>query len=86
MTHTALGVAAGTWGVAMAVAPVLQIRQILRARSSKGLSLGYMSVLLVGFVLWVAYGVAGGDVPLIVPNAIALAVMAATIAMALRHR
>jgi uncharacterized protein with PQ loop repeat len=86
MTHTALGVAAGTWGVAMAVAPVLQIRQIRRLRSSIGLSLGYMSVLLVGFALWIGYGVAGTDWPLIVPNAIAFAVMATTIATALRHR
>jgi MtN3 and saliva related transmembrane protein len=86
MTHTALGVAAATWGVAMALSPVLQIREIRRRGSSAGLSLGYMSVLFVGFVLWIAYGVAGGDWPLIVPNAIAFAVMATTIATALRHR
>jgi len=86
MTHTALGIAAGTWGVAMAVAPVLQIREIRRRGSSLGLSLGYMAVLLVGFVLWVAYGVSSADWPLIVSNAVALAVMATTIATALKHR
>jgi MtN3 and saliva related transmembrane protein len=86
MTHAVLGVVAGTWGVAMAVAPALQIRQIRRRGSSIGLSLGYMSVLLVGFVLWTAYGFAGWDWPLIVPNTIALAVMVTTIATALRHR
>jgi uncharacterized membrane protein len=86
MTHTALGVAAATWGVAMAIAPILQIREIRRRRSSLGLSLGYMSVLFVGFALWIAYAVSGTDWPLIVPNVIAFAVMATTIAMALRYR
>jgi MtN3 and saliva related transmembrane protein len=86
MTHTWLGVAAGGWGVAMAMAPVLQIREIRRRKSSLGLSLGYMVVLLVGFVLWVAYGVSGSEWPVIVPNAIALAVMGTTIATILRHR
>jgi uncharacterized protein with PQ loop repeat len=86
MTHTWLGVAAGAWGVAMAVAPILQIREIRRRGSSLGLSLGYMSVLLVGFVLWVAYGISGADWPLIVPNAVALAVMTTTIATARKHR
>jgi uncharacterized protein with PQ loop repeat len=86
MTHTWLGVAAGGWGVAMAMAPVLQIREIRKRKSSLGLSLGYMLVLLVGFVLWVAYGVSGSEWPVIVPNAIALAVMTTTIATILRHR
>ena len=70
----------------MGLAPVLQIREIRKRKSSLGLSLGYMLVLLVGFVLWVAYGVSGTEWPVIVPNAIALAAMAATIATALRHR
>ncbi len=86
MTHTALGVAAGTWGVAMAMAPVLQIREIRRRKSSLGLSLGYMTVLLIGFALWIGYGVSGTEWPVIVPNAIAFAVMATTIAIATRHR
>ena len=41
----------------MAVSPVLQIRKIVQHRSSRGVSLGYMIVLLIGFVLWFAYGV-----------------------------
>lgn len=86
MTHTWLGVAAGAWGVAMGLAPVLQIREIRKRGSSLGLSMGYMLVLLLGFVLWVAYGVSGNEWPVIVPNAIALAVMTTTIATALRHR
>jgi uncharacterized protein with PQ loop repeat len=70
----------------MAVAPLLQIRRILRRRSSHDVSLGYLLVLLVGFVLWVAYGVSLRNPALIVPNTIAFCVGATTIAIALRFR
>lgn len=83
---TALAFTAATWGVAMAVSPVLQIRKILQHRSSRGVSVGYMSVLFVGFVLWLAYGVALANWALIVPNVIAALVIVATIAVALRYR
>jgi len=45
-----------------------------------------MGVLLVGFALWIAYGVASDDVPLIVPNCVALAVTASTIAIVHAYR
>jgi len=83
---TALAVAAAGWGVAMAVSPVLQIRRIRSLRSSRDVSLAAYAVLIVGFVLWIAYGVALGNPALIVPNAVALAVATATVAIALRYR
>jgi uncharacterized protein with PQ loop repeat len=86
MTTTALAVAAGTWGVAMAAAPLLQIRRIVSRRSSHDVSLGYLLVLLLGFVLWVAYGVALGNPALIVPNSLAFLVGLTTIGVALRFR
>jgi MtN3 and saliva related transmembrane protein len=86
MVSTALGLAAASWGIAMALAPVLQIRQIVRRRSSEGISVGYLAVLLVGFAVWVAYGVASHDAPLVVPNSVAFVVMAVTIAVALAGR
>jgi hypothetical protein len=43
-------------------------------------------VLLVGFGLWLAYGLARGDLPLVVPNTLAFVVMAGTIALAVRRR
>lgn len=86
MSTTVLAVAAGTWGVAMAVAPVLQIRRILAQGSSRDVSLGYLIVLLVGFVLWFAYGTALENYALIVPNAIAFCVVGTTIAVALHYR
>jgi MtN3 and saliva related transmembrane protein len=86
MLSTALGIVAASWGVAMAVSPVLQIRTMVRHRSSAGLSLGYLLVLIVGFALWIAYGAAKGDVPIVVPNAVALLVMTGTLGVARRYR
>jgi uncharacterized protein with PQ loop repeat len=85
---TVLGIAAAFWGVLMALAPVLQIRRMIIRRSSADVSLGYFGVLLPGFALWVAYGLSRSDWPLVIPNAIALTVGAATIvaAVVLRRR
>jgi uncharacterized protein with PQ loop repeat len=44
-----------SWGVLMGIAPVLQIRRMLREQSSRDVSLGYFMVLLTGFLLWIAY-------------------------------
>jgi uncharacterized protein with PQ loop repeat len=84
--ESALAVTAATWAIAMAVGPVLQIRKILQVRSSRGVSITYFLVLLVGFVLWLAYGLAAENLALIVPNTVALVVIAATIVVALRYR
>ena len=52
----ALGVAAAAWGVLMAISPTLQIRRILDRRSSEDISISYLAVLQIGFMLWVGYG------------------------------
>lgn len=85
-TTTALAVSASVWGVAMGLSPALQIRHMLAARSSAGISILYLTVLLVGFALWSAYGVALGNAAIIVPNLLAFVVGAATIAVALHFR
>ncbi len=84
MIVTGLAVAAAAWGVLMGVSPVLQIRRMVRQRSSRDVSIGYFAILLVGFVLWLSYGVAARNLALIVPNAVALLIGASTIAVALR--
>jgi uncharacterized protein with PQ loop repeat len=70
----------------MALSPILQVREIVRRRSSEGISVGYFAVLLVGFALWVSYGVARHELPLIIPNCVAILVMVCTIAVILDHR
>jgi MtN3 and saliva related transmembrane protein len=78
--------AAACWGVAMALAPLFQIRQIRRARSSANVSVVYQQVLFIGFVLWLAYGIASGNLALIIPNSIATLVCLTSIAVSLRYR
>ncbi|HYY76712.1 MAG TPA: SemiSWEET family transporter [Gaiellaceae bacterium] len=86
MLTTALAVSAATWAVLMAIGPLLQIRAILRRRSSDGISIGYFLVLLVGFALWVAYGTASENLALVVPNTVAFLVALGTIVVAVRYR
>jgi MtN3 and saliva related transmembrane protein len=81
-----LAVVAATWGVLMAISPLLQIQRMVRRRSSADLSLSYMGVLLVGFTLWMAYGLALGNLALIIPNGVAFTVGVATVLVALRYR
>lgn len=81
-----LAVIAATTGIVMAAAPVLQIRRMFVTRSSDDLSLGYLGVLLVGFVVWISYGISLGNFALIIPNSVALVVTVTTIVIALRFR
>jgi MtN3 and saliva related transmembrane protein len=81
-----LGVCAATWGVVMAVAPGMQLRRMLRTRHSADVSLTFFALLLPGFVLWVAYGIARGDPALIVPNTVAFCVALATMLVAVHFR
>ena len=83
---TYLAVAAATWGVAMSFAPLLQIRAIRAHGSSQAVSVGYQQVLLVGFVLWLAYGISIRNLPLMITNTVAAIVCSATILVVLRFR
>jgi MtN3 and saliva related transmembrane protein len=81
-----LAVAAATWGVAMAVSPLLQIRAIRAHKSSRGVSVAYQQVLLVGFILWLSYGIALGNLAIIIPNIVAAIVSIATILVSRHYR
>lgn len=82
----ALGVVAASYGVVMAISPVLQIRRMLQTRSSADVSLAYLGLLNVGFLVWLIYGLALPNLAIVVPNMVAFVVGAATIAVALRLR
>jgi MtN3 and saliva related transmembrane protein len=81
-----LAVTAASWGIAMGVSPMLQIRQMLQTRSSRDVSVGYFIVLNVGFVLWALYGVSMPNVAVVIPNVVAFGVGMTTIGVALRLR
>ena len=85
-----LAVAATSWGVLMALAPLLQVRVILRERDASGTSKTWIVILLIGFVLWFAYGVSTGSVPLIISNTmsgtVALILLATAVTFSPRGR
>lgn len=81
-----LAVAATTAGVLMAIAPFLQIRRILRTRSSRDVSLLYLCALDAGFVVWVSYGWSIGNPALIISNTASLTFMSMTILVAVAFR
>jgi uncharacterized protein with PQ loop repeat len=81
-----LAVLAASWGVVMALSPTLQIRRILERQSSDDVSLGYLGVLLVGFALWVGYGISLSNLALIIPNSVALVIGVVTVMVARRYR
>ncbi|MGZ6372648.1 MAG: SemiSWEET family sugar transporter [Candidatus Limnocylindria bacterium] len=80
----ALGITAATFGVLMAISPLLQIRRMLQTRSSADVSLGYLWVIEIGFGLWIAYGLSLPNLAIVVPNSVAVTVGLATILVA-RH-
>jgi len=86
VARTVLAVAASSWAVLMGIAPVLQIRRMLRERSSRDVSIAYFAILLAGFLLWIGYGAAARLPALVIPNIVATAVGGAVIAVALRLR
>lgn len=86
MAQTGLAVAAASWAVLMGISPILQIRRMLRERSSRDVSVGYFMILLIGFLLWIAYGAAARNPALVIPNSVALIVGSAVIVVALRLR
>ncbi len=79
---TIFAIAAASWAVLMGLAPLLQVRRMIQRRSSADISIGYLLVLLPGFALWVAYGIASADVALVIPNVVAFVVAAATVGCA----
>ncbi|HEX5403113.1 MAG TPA: SemiSWEET family transporter, partial [Pseudonocardiaceae bacterium] len=72
--------------VLMALAPLLQIRRMLQRRSSADVSVAYLLILLPGFALWVAYGLASDDIALVIPNTIAFMIAFAAVICAVRLR
>jgi MtN3 and saliva related transmembrane protein len=81
-----LGTAALIAGLLMGVSPMLQVRRMLQTRSSRDYSLGYPTLLCVGFVVWLAYGISLGNMPMMLSNTASLALMLTTIGVALSFR
>lgn len=64
---------------------VPQAVKLVRERETRAISLPTNLLLLTGILFWLAYGVALGDWPLILANAISFALTSVIVAMKLRH-
>lgn len=62
-----------------------QAVQIVRERETRAISLPATSMFTVGIVLWLVYGVALGDWPLIGSNAVTLGLMLLIVGLKLRY-
>jgi MtN3 and saliva related transmembrane protein len=81
-----LGAIAASFGVVMALSPALQIRRMLIRRSSADVSVAYLAVLEVGFALWFTYGLALGNLAIVIPNTVAFIVGLATLVVVIHFR
>ncbi|MEM7326836.1 MAG: SemiSWEET family transporter [Actinomycetota bacterium] len=73
---------ATVYGVLMSLAPLLQARKIVQRRSSADVSTLYLIVLLVGFSLYLAYGISISNRLLIITNTVSIVATAATLLVA----
>ena len=62
-----------------------QVLKVIREKETRALSLPATVAFSVGVVLWLVYGLAIGDWPLIGSNAVTLTLMAPILAMKLRY-
>lgn len=77
---------AGAYGVMMSLAPMLQARRMRQRRSSADVSIVYLVVLEIGFVLFLAYGLSIGNRVLIATNAVSIGATSLTLTVAALYR
>jgi uncharacterized protein with PQ loop repeat len=68
-----LALIAAVYGVISSLSPMLQIVRMRRAGSSASLSRSYVVIGAGGYLVWFAYGLSLGNVPLIVCDSIGAA-------------
>ena len=68
-----LALIAAVYGVISSLSPMLQIVRMRRAGSSDSLSRSYVMIGAGGYLIWFAYGLSLGNMPLIVCDAIGAA-------------
>jgi uncharacterized protein with PQ loop repeat len=80
---TALAIA---YGVAAALAILLQARQMIARGGSCEVSAGFLATYAGGYAIWLLYGLTLGDVPIVVVDAVGLVCGTITLVVALRLR
>jgi len=78
-----LGLIAGTLTT---IAFFPQLLKVWKSKSAKDVSLVMMITFCIGIFLWIAYGVAIGAMPIIVTNAVTLALALLILILKIRYR
>ena len=78
--------AATVYGVRGALKTLLQTRQMLTRRTSRGVSAGFLASYTGGYAIWLAYGLSIGSLPLLVVDAVGLLCGGLTLVVALSLR
>ncbi|MFB9885544.1 SemiSWEET transporter [Balneatrix alpica] len=63
-----------------------QVLQIIRTRDTSSISLGMYLMFVVGIALWLTYGIALGDLPIILANTITLLLACTVLTLKLRYK
>lgn len=77
-----LGIAAGTLTTASFLP---QVVKTYRSRHAKDISFFMFLLLFIGIILWVAYGVVRGDMPVVLANAVSFVLVSAILFFKIRH-
>ena len=80
---TILGLVAGTL-TTLSFLP--QLLKAWKSRSTHDISIGMFSLLAVGIMLWIVYGIVAADVPVILSNTVTLVFVSLILALKLRYR
>ena len=78
--------AATVYGVLGALKTLLQTRQMLARRTSRGVSAGFLASYTGGYAIWLAYGLSIGSLPLLVVDAVGLLCGGLTLVVSLSLR
>ncbi len=81
-----VGPIAAASGVCMALSPLLQARRVRALGDSSEVSAGVFQTMRTNAAIWLTYGIATGDVVIVVPNVCALVTTTATLATIKRFR
>lgn len=77
-----LGIVAG---LCTTSAVIPQLKKAIKTKKTADVSIGMFIVLLIGFVLWIIYGVQQSDVPIVLTNGLSLALNSLMIILILKY-
>ena len=85
-TTTYLACAATTIGLAMGASPGLQILKTLKRKHSGDVSMPYLGIIALGTLIWTSYGIALGNLAVIITNGVGFVFASSALAIVYHYR